>query len=199
MPLIRPAECCPGRSWRSRRRRTPSSPDGKARCSEIPRLTLTRPSQALLDHTATKVGIDQPMFGAPDCFAEFLIGDPFTAREADKWLGHEDAHPVLAPPTITLRTITPRLMVCNQIRSTTKLAASTAEIANLRRTYARSFCETKPIQAIYAAPQTWSARPSWPPGSPAARSGTPRESFIWIVLTAEVRGDEDPDHRRSRR
>jgi hypothetical protein len=66
------------------------------------------------------------MFGAPDGFAEFLIGDPFTAREADKWLGHEDAHPVLAPPTITLRTITPRLMVCNQIRSATKLAASKA-------------------------------------------------------------------------
>jgi hypothetical protein len=57
------------------------------------RLTLTRPSQALLDHTATKVGIDQPTFGAPDGFAEFLIGDPFTAREADKWLGHENAHP----------------------------------------------------------------------------------------------------------
>jgi hypothetical protein len=31
-----------------------------------------------------------------------------------------------------------------------------------RRTRARSICEPKPIQAIYAAPQAWSAPPSWP-------------------------------------
>jgi hypothetical protein len=69
-------------------------------------------------------------------------------------------------------------MVCNQIRSTTKLAASKAEIANLRRTYARSFCETKPIQAIYAAPQTWSAPPSWPRIASGEIEGAKRKFYL---------------------
>ena len=61
--------------------------------SKSARLALSLPSQALLDHAAAQVSVDQSTFGPIGGFAKLLVGDSFTAREAGKRLGLENAHP----------------------------------------------------------------------------------------------------------
>jgi hypothetical protein len=50
-------------------------------------------SCSLADHAAAQVSVDQSTFGLIGGFAKLLVGDPFTAREAGKRLGLENAHP----------------------------------------------------------------------------------------------------------